>query len=428
MKRILAIVFAGASLVAAAQPEITDLEVSQNSSRMVTISFSLSANAIVTMDITTNGVSIGAENYQTLRDPYSTKDTFPANKAVKAGKHTWVWRPSKEWPGHHFHNSEFKVLVQAWSFDSPPDYMVIDSSVRSNAMFYAKVEDIPGGIKTADPEDADAVAALKEDPYRTTKLVMRKIPAAGVKWRMGSPEDEPDRQEHETPHYVTLTNDYYVAIYPTTFTQVKKFCYSGEATSFYPKHNTKYTAIRGTTYSWPADGYLTEGFMATMRTRTGLRFDLLTEAEWEYACRAGTQGRWNHDGDSPDEVAWTDYQGKAKSHTVGLKRPNNWGLYDMHGLVNEWVLDQWGAYPTESVVAPVGPTPTTETIYRVVRGGPKAVNTGSENNKDYTKSPLISTRSAFRTSLEQESRTDGNSNGYGFRFSCPASLPEWMRD
>ena len=91
------------------------------------------------MDITTNGVSIGAENYQTLRDPYSTKDAFPANRAVKAGKHTWVWRPSKEWPGHHFHNSEFKVLVQAWSFDSPPDYMVIDSNVRSNAMFYAKV-------------------------------------------------------------------------------------------------------------------------------------------------------------------------------------------------------------------------------------------------------------------------------------------------
>ena len=427
MKRILAIVFAGASLVAAAQPEITDLEVSQNSSRMVTISFSLSTNAIVTMDITTNGVSIGAENYQTLRDPYSTKDAFPANRAVKAGKHTWVWRPSKEWPGHHFHNSEFKVLVQAWSFDSPPDYMVIDSNVRSNAMFYAKVEDLPdGGLKAAIQTNEAQLAELKSDVYRTSKIVFRKIPAAGVKWRMGSPETETYRNSNETPHYVTLTNDYYVNVYLFTVTQAKRFFNTADANSISisTKWNMKYSALRGTTNScsWPEDGHkvASDSFLANIRNLTGIDFDLLTEAEWEYACRAGTSGQWNDDGSSSAEVAWSKLSGGCRTYVPGGKKPNRWGLYDMHGLVNEWVLDQYGPYPSESVIAPAGVT--TNGTMRILRGGPRNLTYKGE----YTAS--VSTRSAYRCGYLYSKTYDTGSNGFGVRICCPASLPEWMRD
>lgn len=416
-----------ASVAAFAMPEVEDLEVSQNKDRVVTISFNLTEKAIVTMDITTNGVSIGAENYQTLREPLSPKDQFPANRIMDAGEHVWMWRPSKEWPGYNFANGEFKVTVQAWSFDAPPDYMVIDSNVKSNAMFYAKVEDLPhGGVKTADPDDSEAVAALMGDVYRTTKLILRKIPAAGVKWRMGSPSDEPNRQSGEIAHYVTLTNDYYVSIYPLTFTQVMEFFNTADSKSINPKYNLAYKTSRGdpaSGYCWPDDGYEVApgSYFGYMRKLTGLRFDFLTEAEWEYACRAGTDGRWNHDGDSPNEVAWTAYTSEAKGHVVGLKKPNAWGLYDMHGLVQEWVLDQYGPYPEESVIAPVGVS--TNVSNRILRGGPKAVKV----NGAYSKSPQISTRSAYRTNDAMTKREDGNNNGYGARISCPASLPEWMR-
>lgn len=427
MKRTFAIVFAGASLMAAAQPEITDLEVAQNSSRMVTISFNLSKNAIVTMDITTNGVSIGAENYQTLRDPYSAKDVFPANRAVKAGKHTWMWRPSKEWPGHHFTNSEFKVLVQAWSFDSPPDYMVIDSNVRSNAMFYAKVEDLPdGGLKAAIQTNEAQLAELKSDVYRTSKIVFRKIPAAGVKWRMGSPETEKYRNSNETPHYVTLTNDYYVNVYLLTFTQAKRFLNTADSTEINvkTKWNISYTGLRGSAsgFSWPDDGHnvTSDSRLGYLRGLTGIAFDLLTEAEWEYACRAGTSGQWNDDGSNSTEVAWSSLSGGCRSYVPGGKKPNRWGLYDMHGLVNEWVLDQYGPYPEESVIAPVGVT--TNELNRVLRGGPR----NTKYNGSYTSN--VSTRSAYRAGFSYSEPYDGGGNGFGVRICCPASLPEWMRD
>ena len=239
-----------ASASAFAMPEVEDLDVSQSKDRVVTISFNLTERAIVTMDIATNGVSIGAENYQTLREPLSPKDQFPANRIMDAGEHVWMWRPSKEWPGFNFSNNEFKVTVQAWSFDAPPDYMVIDYNVRSNAMFYAKAEDIPGGIKTvSDPNniDEETLAILKSDEYRLTKIILRKIPAAGVKWRMGSPEDEDYRRDDETLHYVTLTNDYYVAIYPLTFAQCKRFFSTSDdnkvLTWISPKNNQSYVML-----------------------------------------------------------------------------------------------------------------------------------------------------------------------------------------
>ncbi|MBQ6248470.1 MAG: hypothetical protein IJK04_16495, partial [Kiritimatiellae bacterium] len=289
MKKIAFVIASCAfALVAGAAPELADYTVEQNADRMVIVSFILTEKAILTMDVFTNGVSIGAENYQTFRDAMTNVDEFPANKAVAAGPHVFTWRPTKEWPGYHFANGEFSVAVKAWSFDAPPDYMVIDgSSVSNTPSFYAKADDIPGGIKTADPDDADAVSALSSDPYRTTRLVLRKIPAAGVKWAMGSPENEAYRQSNETQHYVTLTNDYYVSIYPMTFTQCRLFMNRQDNDSVHPKHNMAYTTLRGSYntegYCWPGNGHAVTSASALgyMRRRTGFEFDLLTEAEWE---------------------------------------------------------------------------------------------------------------------------------------------------
>ncbi len=96
-----------------------------------------------------------------------------------------------------------------------------------------------------------------------------------------------------------------------------------------------------------------------------------TEAEWEYAARAGTTG--DHAGDL-DAMGWYDKNSGSKTHPVGQKAPNKWGLYDMHGNVWEWVEDWYGDYPSEAVTDPTGPETGS---YRVIRGGGFGNSAGS---------------------------------------------------
>ena len=98
-------------------------------------------------------------------------------------------------------------------------------------------------------------------------------------------------------------------------------------------------------------------------------YRLPTAAQWEYACRAGTTTSW-HSGENIDDLgdyAWIISNSNGKTHEVGLKQPNAWGLYDMHGNVYEWCWDWYGAaYPSEAQVNPMG---ASSGSYRVIRGG-----------------------------------------------------------
>ena len=409
----------------AASPEIENFSVEQNpNTHIVRVAFSLTEKAVVTLDVVTNGVSIGADNYSNFRDAAAPRGASPAGRVIAAGPHVWTWRPSRNLPKKVFDPGEVGVRLKAWSLDAPPDYMVLDSASYSNATFYASVEDLPdGGIKTpSNPTNAEEIAALASDVYRTTKLVLRKIPAAGVKWRMGSPTSEADRISDETPHYVTLTNDYYVSIYPVTYWQYAKFVTTSDATySIYPKNWTSYVSYRGDfgtgKYCWPENGHdvAPSSSLGLLRKKTGFRFDFLTEAEWEYACRAGTTGRWCDNSSNPSNVAWSSssFSGTVNSIQVGLKQPNAWGLYDMHGQIYEWVLDQYGSYGSASVIAPVGATGNITN--RVARGGT-------------CRRPYKNTRSAQRYRYNGTDFSDTvYGSGWGMRISCPASLPDWMR-
>jgi formylglycine-generating enzyme required for sulfatase activity len=115
-------------------------------------------------------------------------------------------------------------------------------------------------------------------------------------------------------------------------------------------------------------------FCQWLNAKTGRYYRLPTEAEWEYACRAGTTTAY-HFGDDPellDQYAWYYDNSDEKYHQVGLKKPNPWGLYDMHGNVAEWVLDQYTTdfYAAEASGTASNPLAIPKTIYpRVVRGG-----------------------------------------------------------
>ena len=111
---------------------------------------------------------------------------------------------------------------------------------------------------------------------------------------------------------------------------------------------------------------LTVRELAAGRIVAGQAYRLPTEAEWEYAARAGTTGRFAGELDS---MGWYGDNSGGKTHAVKGKQANGWGLYDMHGNVFEWCSDWYGDYPSGSVTDPTGPTGATDGDFRVIRGG-----------------------------------------------------------
>ena len=244
-------------------------------------------------------------------------------------------------------------------------YMVVD--LATGAISY--LEDAPEGGWT--------------DEYKTTQMVLRKVKAGT--FTMGSPEDELGRYLNEVQHEVTLTKDFYIAVFQTTQKQYETI--TGSNPSYFsgdtrPVERVSYNMIRGTEKGagWPANGDVDEdSFLGKLRAKTSKAFDLPTEAQWEYACRAATTTALNSGknlsstGSCPEmnEVGRYSYNGGENSGTavVGSYLPNAWGLYDMHGNVNEWCLDWWDDsenWSSDPVTDPVG---STEGTYRLRRGG-----------------------------------------------------------
>ncbi|MDZ4200438.1 MAG: SUMF1/EgtB/PvdO family nonheme iron enzyme, partial [Kiritimatiellia bacterium] len=238
------------------------------------------------------------------------------------------------------------------------------------------------------------------DDYLTEKLVLRWIPAGT--FIIGSPTDELGRSSNETQRQVTLTKDYYIGVFQVTQKQWERVM--GDWPSYFtnaiyrdtrPLEQRSWNDIRGG--AWPGEpsgsGQPDSGtFLQRIRARTGLSFDLPTEAQWEYACRAGTLtalnsgenltatescpnlsalGRYsyNHPGGYVANSTVSTDGGTAK---VGSYLPNAWGLYDMHGNVQEWCLD-WYAAAAPGEMDPVG---AASGFRRVRRGGSLGAGAG----------------------------------------------------
>ena len=310
--------FAAVSLAVAA-PEIEVVTSSQNvATRAVTVTYNLAEEAAVVTFVaqTNNGVEwvdIGTANLKNFDGE--------VNCLVAVGNnHTVTWHPDKSWPNHKVTGGNFRVGLKAWATNAPPDYMVIDLGKNTDVSirYYEDEDSLPTPVSSA---------LCKED-----LLVMRKCHSAGVEWRMGSPQGESGRGANEAPHKVTFTKDFYASVYPLTHRQYARMT-NGSGTE-----STWHLPLAAVNYNDFSSS------LATFNTAQHLALRLLTEAEWEYACRAGTGTAYNNGREDTtylSEIAW--YGGTAERHEVGLKRGNDWGFYDMHGNVWEFCSDWYAA-------------------------------------------------------------------------------------
>jgi formylglycine-generating enzyme required for sulfatase activity len=173
---------------------------------------------------------------------------------------------------------------------------------------------------------------------------------------MGSPPQESRRGDDEPQHPVTLTAGFYLSAHPVTQAQWRAVM--DGSPSLFTGADRPVERV-----SWDD----CQAFCARLGKRDGRAYRLPTEAEWEYACRAGTAGPYHFGATLSAGQANCDAgAGKGATTPVGSYPPNAWGLSDMHGNVYEWCGDWYGPYPTARADDPSGPA---DGDARVLRGG-----------------------------------------------------------
>ena len=298
-------------------------------------------------------VTVGLPNWDIVELSVIAKDsvtgeewiakTLTGDTGIEEGEHHVVWDMKADGLSFYSTNIKFKV-VYSRKLDVSKKYYVIDLSAGKDALKYpvTYLDDVPVGGWT--------------DEHKTTKLVLRLIEPGSFK--MGGSYD------------VTLTKPYYMGVFEVTQKQYelvtgnKPSNWSGDTL---PVEKVSWNTIRGNslTHNWPTVKTVdSNSFIGRIQVRTGLSFDLPTEAQWEYACRAGTTTTYYWGNSMDGAYAWYSGNSSSKTHMVGTRTPNAWGLYDMSGNVREWCLDWYaGLSSSENLEGPLSGS------YRVGHGG-----------------------------------------------------------
>lgn len=490
-----AVAFAAQQAAGALEVGITDWSIDGDTGEDVaTIAYNITEPCVVTMDIITNTtggawhsgdkyVSIGGENI--VPGVSADSDVW---KKVSSSPGMIKWRPGRAWKDNKTLADAMRVVVTAWPLTNPPPYMVVDitegaatnasRSVCDNIRYYQSEDFVPGGV-------------LGNVRYRQSALLMRKITAKDITWTMGSAAND-DRPEglqectansnpkynmvaNEASHQVTLTNNYYMAVFPITQAQWAIMRTKNQYPSWFtnrmarimcPVEQVSYAQIRlndivtadnnswDGNYEFPRDPN-PKSYLGLLRSRTGVNFDLPGEAQWEWACRAGHgYGYWGdglentYDGSratatnenqlavgrsspqnrSGDETLANASDGRGRNlgaeegtAVCGSYKANSWGIYDMLGNVREICLD----WTDENAV---------DLDYRVNidPARPGRLIAPLESGQTYGIEGKWKVRRGgcwtlwpnhCRPARRQAERYDALKNCDGFRVMCPAEVP-----
>ena len=269
---------------------------------------------------------------------------------------------------------------------------MVDAMFTVNAVTAPTATYLVFDLKTGDCEELSEVPAGGwTTEHKTVKMVFRRVPAGT--FTMGITAEQkafvnPKTDDRQKAHTIQLTSDYYLAIFPLTASQYKSVVNKTADTSSTSIHGIKYNDLRGMVadgINWPISGYAVTkaSFIGQLRAVLGsaVLVDLPTEAQWERAARAESDGLYyaieGYPGGGTIEELGT-YGSQAcldlihaiasTGTKVGTKLPNKWGIYDTFGLAKngESCLD-WGSYLTDDAVDPVGGSSTSATS-RMRRG------------------------------------------------------------
>ena len=244
-----------------------------------------------------------------------------------------------------------------------PSLPTVPPVVLSRLLAAAVVCAAAGAPSVAAAENPRAFSAELSLPLPGAEPLRFRLVAPGTFVR-GSPDTEKERDRDEGPaHVVTLTRPYYLGVFEVTQAQWQAVMGDNPSVFRDDPASPRYPV---SSVSWND----TREFIRRLNARGLARFRLPTEAEWEYAARAGTTTRypWGDDagGWETHRHAWANSRSYAQPHPVGAKPANPWGFHDLHGNVWEWCADWYGPYAEGPQTDPAGPARGEE---RVFRGG-----------------------------------------------------------
>jgi formylglycine-generating enzyme required for sulfatase activity len=201
-------------------------------------------------------------------------------------------------------------------------------------------------------------------PQRTARLPegsdIEFVFIAPGNFAMGSTGDEAHRDTDEGPqHMVAITRGFYLGIHEVTQRQWIAVMGSNPSVFRQPAEGEDRLERPVDSVSWQD----TQRFIEKLNTMGLGHFRLPTEAEWEYAARAGTNTPYSSEGDV-HRFGWANSRSMARTHPIGMKSPNPWGLFDMHGNVWEWCSDWYAPYTAESAENPTGPATGKDKVFR----------------------------------------------------------------
>ena len=346
------------------------------------------------------------------------------------------------------------VLVAPLVADEESDSIL--EAAKTNPIFQSSLTFLNDPVPVADSE---ATAETEMKPYTETipgsEQTFRMIPIKGGKFKMGSPDSEEGRNEDEGPQIEVEVQPFWMEEHETTWKEFEQFALkyvrsNRKDPSARTERESTADALAAPTSIWgastahenrgkagfPAAGmtmYCAQAYCKWLTAVTGRYYRLPTEAEWEYACRAGSTTPYSFGKDDADLDDYAHWFGNTTAVTQKIKtlKPNAWGLYDMHGNVVEWVLEQYAEDTYAKRKPGTFADPVKPPLSRVGnRDGINVLRGGSVDSEEPEK-----LRSAARVQYDEEWRSDDpqfprslwwltNAGHVGFRVVRPLNPPK----